>query len=116
MVTNQAEYYQMVQSFTKNGFSFENTEYLLVDNSRLNQLDAYEALNAFLQTASADFIIVCHQDVLLLDDDQECLQRAIADVEARDPNWAVLGNATPMATGDLAAPFQQKSVASMKIL
>ena len=102
MVTRRSEYDGMRRSFMERGFVSEKTEYLIVDNSVSNQLDAYQAVNAFLQTATAEHIIICHQDVLLLGDGKEHLRRAIVDVEARDSTWAVLGNAGVDQFGRLA--------------
>lgn len=93
LVTRWDEYEIMRASFLAHGFADYCTEYLVVDNTRGNTADAYRAINAFLQEASAPYIIICHQDVELIDDGLVDLEQQIADMTARDPTWGVLGNA-----------------------
>jgi hypothetical protein len=46
-----------------------------------------------LGDAVGKYIIICHQDILLDYDKAEDLIDRISEVEAADPDWAVLGNA-----------------------
>lgn len=102
LVTKPEQYDEMLASFQNAGFDVHNTEFLFIDNSETNQCDAFEAVNLFLQSAAGRHIILCHQDIRLIDDRAPELERAIRAVESADPNWAVLGNAGGRAVGDLA--------------
>ena len=102
LVTRPAEYEEMRRSFLERGFTDDIVEYLIVDNSQGNRADAYTAVNAFLQRARAPYIIICHQDVLLIADGIEALRARIREVEAIDSCWAVLGNAGSTPDGKLA--------------
>ena len=55
----------MVESFRTAGFTAGDTEFLYVDNSDQNALDAFAAYNLFLRVAKGRYIILCHQDIIL---------------------------------------------------
>lgn len=94
LVTRKHEYLEMLNTFINAGFTEDICEYLVVDNSEHNAMDAYQGINSFLQNAAGEFIILCHQDILLTNkDDKQLLDRRIAEITAIDPTWAVLGNA-----------------------
>ncbi|SDF67816.1 Glycosyltransferase like family protein [Mucilaginibacter pineti] len=94
LVTRKQEYLEMLTSFTEAGFTPDICEYLIVDNSEVNQMDAYEGINSFLQKASGEYIILCHQDIVLINkNSKQLLDEQIAQMDARDPKWGVLGNA-----------------------
>lgn len=93
LVSNPSEYGEMVDSFVGRGFDPADCEFLYCDNSASNQMDAFAAYNLFLHTARGEFIILCHQDVLLIDDGREKLEEIVRDLDARDQRWALLGNA-----------------------
>jgi hypothetical protein len=93
LVTDHVAYDRMRQSFRRAGFTETDTEYLYLDNSAGNVADGYAGLNHFLRAAVGRYVIICHQDVALDFDDRAVLERCIADMDARDPDWAVLGNA-----------------------
>lgn len=93
LVTRLDEYNEMLQSFVNKGFTAENTEYLHIDNSVACTFDAYEGLNIFLQKAQGEYIILCHQDILIHDNNKTDLLKMIAEIEKKDANWAVLANA-----------------------
>lgn len=93
LVTDHAAYDAMRQSFRRAGFTEEDVEFLYLDNSAGNVADGYAGLNHFLRMADGRYVIVCHQDVALDFDDRTVLERRIADMNALDPDWAVLGNA-----------------------
>ena len=102
LMNNREQYEALQASFQSAGFDDDVCEFLFIDNSQQNQCDAFEAMNLFLQEATGEYIILCHQDVRLHDHRIADLDRVINDVAARDPNWAVLGNAGGMAPGRLA--------------
>jgi hypothetical protein len=91
LLTNEAEYAEMQQSFVQRGFG-SDCEYLVADNSRGNQLDAYEAIRRFLQEADAEYVILVHQDVRCADD-RSVLEAKLEELNRLDANWAVAGNA-----------------------
>ena len=93
LVTDFVQYECMRKSFAEKGFNASNCEFLCVDNSLTNQGDAYEAVNYFLRTARGRYVILCHQDIILHDDDYSVLMERIAEVERCDADWGLLGNA-----------------------
>ena len=102
LVNKKREYAEMMQSFIQAGFDPAFCEFLYLDNSVTNTFDAYRGYNLFLNRAQGEYIILCHQDILLLDDRLEDLERCIEELEARDPHWALLGNAGGVALGTTA--------------
>ncbi len=101
LVTRPAEYEEMVESFIEAGFVPEICEYLYIDNSAGNRTDAFKAYNFFLQHAEGQYIILCHQDVLLLKDGIQQLDERIKELDGLDPSWAVLGNAGVVQPGQV---------------
>ncbi|GAA3977135.1 hypothetical protein [Mucilaginibacter dorajii] len=94
LVTRKQEYLEMLNSFIEAGFTTDICEYLVVDNSETNKMDAYQGINSFLQKAGGKYIILCHQDILLTKTSTKLLlDEQIAAMDARDANWGVLGNA-----------------------
>jgi len=94
IVTNMREYGEMKQSFEKCGFT-ENCEYLIADNTAGNKFSAYEAIATFIKRASAHYLIVVHQDVRCIDN-QEHLIECLKNLTGIDNKWAVCGNAGSM--------------------
>ena len=92
LVTSDAEYFNMRHSFELAGFSGPCTEYLYVNNTTCNSLDAYESYRKFHNIARGKYIIYCHQDVLAID--AICiLDERINELERLDHLWAIAGNA-----------------------
>lgn len=91
LLTNESEYAAMRQSFEQCGFG-SDCEFLVADNSKGNQLDAYEAIRRFLQEADGEYVILVHQDVRCVDN-RSVLEARLAELEQRDAQWAVAGNA-----------------------
>jgi hypothetical protein len=91
IVNKMDEYQLMKQSFETCGFA-DNCEYLIADNTPGNQYDAYQAINIFLQQASAQYIILTHQDVRCIDP-ITILQKSLQSLTEIDPAWALCGNA-----------------------
>ena len=102
LVTRTHEYKEMCDSFVAHGFTLHDTEYLYIDNSSGNRIDAYKAYNMFLLEAKSPYIILCHQDVLLLQDGRDRLDQVIAELDAIDAHWGLCGNSGPRADGKLA--------------
>lgn len=93
LVTRLNEYEEMLDSFIHKGFTRDICEYLHIDNSQSTTYDAYEGLNVFLQKAKGKYVILCHQDILLHDNDINDLKKLIEEITLKDENWAILGNA-----------------------
>lgn len=101
LVTRQGEYREMVDSFIKAGF-VDDCEFLMIDNSGGNKADAFVAYNHFLEEARGQYVILCHQDILLSFDRREVLDRRIVELDQVAPEWALLGNAGGVAPGVIA--------------
>ena len=93
LVTKASEYKEMVNSFRDKGFNDQNTEFLYISNIDSNQYDGYSGLNHMLNTAIGEYIILCHQDILLNFDDESILNNCISELNYKDKNWALAGNA-----------------------
>lgn len=93
MVTNREQYEEMRASFARNGFGASACEFLYIDNSIQNQVDGYAAVNIFLRAARGRYIIICHQDVVLLEDGCAELSQRLSELEQVDPRWGLAGNA-----------------------
>ncbi len=93
LVTDHQEYSEMKGSCIEAGFGEDDCEYLIIDNSTGNAIDAYKGLNLFLQQAQGRYIIICHQDIIMHDDRRPVLEDKINEINQKDPKWGVLGNA-----------------------
>lgn len=101
-VTRHSQYNEMVESFVRHGFSYDDCEYLYIDNSEKNHYEAYAGVNKFLTVARGIYTIICHQDVLLIQDGRKRLDAVIEELDRLDPNWGVCGNAGGIHPGRLA--------------
>ena len=101
LVTDHADYLAMQASFAAHGFGPEAAEFLHLDNSVGNRWDAFAGLAAMLAEARGRYVICCHQDVRLIGDGATALLARLAELDARDPAWAVAGNAGVTAAGAL---------------
>lgn len=102
LVTSHAQHHEMLASFRAHGFDGGDVEVLSIDNTGPAQTDAYQGLNALLSAARGDFVILCHQDIRLVDDGRPRLEACLGDLDRRDPNWALAGNAGAEDVGRLA--------------
>ena len=57
LVTRPGEYGEMIASFRDKGFDTPASEFLYVDNSNGNRLDAYAAYNHFLNVSRGAYVI-----------------------------------------------------------
>lgn len=92
LVTNLAEYNEMLASFTESGFTAAICEFLYIDNSKQNTYEAFEGLNRFLREAKGKYIILCHQDILINYHNIDDLRARIAEIDNADSRWALIGN------------------------
>jgi hypothetical protein len=102
LVTRHLEYAAMVESFERRGFDGSDCEFLYLDNSDENFFDAYSGNNLFLNAAKGRFVILCHQDVALLEDGRVTLDHIIEHLSRIDPYWGVCGNSGRDEAGRLA--------------
>jgi hypothetical protein len=93
LVTRKAEYEEMLDSFLNKGFDEKSCEYIYADNTKANEFDAFSAINLFLNRAQGKYIIICHQDVLINKDGIEELRKCLKELDIKDPNWGICGNA-----------------------
>ena len=91
--TDEEEYQDMLNSFNKKGFNHTNTEFLYIDNTKYNAFDAYSGINHILNIAIGQYIILCHQDVIIKYDDQCILFERLSQLDKKDKKWALAGNA-----------------------
>jgi hypothetical protein len=92
-VTRLTEYEGMKLSFLKNGYFENDLEFLYFDNTDKNKnTDAFEGINFFLNQAKGKYIIICHQDIEIIDDQKKLLAH-INEIEDLDVNWSLLSNA-----------------------
>lgn len=101
LMTNSAQYFEMLKSFQSHGFNAKDCEFLYLDNSTTNRWDAFAGLNLFLNTARGRYIILCHQDIRLHTDGINQLEMVLSTLELHDPRWAVAGNAGGTKPGNL---------------
>ncbi len=109
LVTRFGEYNEMMQSYFDKGFTNDCCEFLYIDNSKKCTFDAYQGLNHFLEKAHGKYVILCHQDILLHDNDKVELLELIAEVDQKDPNWAILANAGGVNLKHISTHITQKS-------
>lgn len=102
LMTSKPEYAAMLSSFRARGFIAPETEFLFIDNSNGNRATAYDGLNRLVDAARGKYVILCHQDVRLIADGRKDLDGRLAELESRDPAWAVAGNAGGTGAGRLA--------------
>jgi len=98
LVNDEVQYLAMLSSFRVGGFTEPEVEFLAARGAT----SAFEALNALLAVARGETVVLCHQDVRLLADDRDTLDRRLAELDDLDPHWALAGNAGGTAPGRLA--------------
>ncbi len=102
LVNDQVQYDEMRASMSDGGFSIADCEFLMIDNTGERQTCAFRGLNAALDAAHGEFVILCHQDIRLIEDGRNKLDQILDELTQKDPNWALAGNAGGEAPGSLA--------------
>ncbi|MEQ1671736.1 MAG: glycosyltransferase, partial [Hyphomicrobium sp.] len=112
LVTNPQQYAEMRASFASQGFGGSDCEYIAIDNTASGngnpQTDAYRGLNQIINQANGKYVILCHQDVVLLTDGREELDRRLLELSKADANWGLAGNAGATGTGKIARRISDK--------
>ncbi|MEZ5855631.1 MAG: hypothetical protein R3D67_13140 [Hyphomicrobiaceae bacterium] len=98
LVNDDEQYAAMIASLVAGGFDRRDTEFIAVRQAP----SAFAGLNAALDVAQGETVILCHQDIRLIEDNRATLQARLAELEHTDPNWALAGNAGAEAPGRLA--------------
>lgn len=112
MVTRPQEYQGMLDSAKAMGFG-NDCEFLYFDNAQKNGIDGYQAVNLCQQRAVGEYVILCHQDVLFLENKDKLLA-CLQALDSQDPLWAVAGNAGKDAIGKLAVRITDPSMPNIK--
>ncbi len=104
LVTDPGQYDAMRASLVAGGFTTNDCEYLFIDNTGTEQTCAFSGLNVALSEARGRYVILCHQDVRLIDDGDTRaeLDSRLTELDKLDPHWAIAGNAGGVAPGQLA--------------
>jgi hypothetical protein len=102
LLTDKAQYRDALASFREAGFTEPETEFLYIDNTESNKYDAYAGVNLFLRKSRGDYIILCHQDLVLHADNKARLDQIIDEINRFDKDWALLGNAGGTVPGQQA--------------
>lgn len=93
LLTDVEQYRGALTSFRAAGFVEPDCEFLYIDNTVANKYDGYSGVNKFFQVARGDYIILCHQDLILHKDTRSKLDEIIDEMNDAYPDWALLGNA-----------------------
>lgn len=102
LVTDWSEYNLMQQSFRLKGFKEDDCEFLTVDNTNGNTMDAFSGNNWILNNAKGEYVILCHQDIRIKFDTRTTLDNRLRKLTEIDPNWALAGNAGGTSPGHRA--------------
>ena len=98
LVNDELQYLAMIASFRASGFVEPEVEFLAARSAP----SASVGLNALLGMARGRFVVLCHQDVRLLDDGRDALDARLDELTLLDPDWALAGNAGGTTPGRLA--------------
>jgi hypothetical protein len=93
IITDWDQYSKLNESLLEGGFNETNSEFINVDNSNGNRMDAYDAIRHFIKVSNNEFLILVHQDVLFPSGGYDKLNKIIEEISLIDPHWAVLANA-----------------------
>ena len=91
-MTDTADYAALRSALSSQGFTEDNCEFLVCDNSEKNLFSAYAGVRLFLREAKGKYVLILHQDAIPLESAEKLLN-CIEYLELRDPLWGVIGNA-----------------------
>jgi len=93
IITDWYQYRKLNESLLEGGFNETNSEFIYVDNSNGNRMDAYEAIRHFIKVSNNEYLILTHQDVIFPTAGCDKLNTIIEEISILDKHWAVLSNA-----------------------
>lgn len=102
LVSNWNEHNVMKQSFLDKGFKEDDCEFLTVDNTKENIMDAFSGNNWILNNAKGEYVILCHQDVRIRFDTRKTLDNRLKTLTEKHPDWGLAGNAGGICLGHRA--------------
>ncbi|MCO6415649.1 hypothetical protein JYK14_05585 [Siccirubricoccus sp. KC 17139] len=102
LVNDRAQHAAMAESFAAGGFGPERAEFIAIDTTEGAGCDAFQGIPRLLEAARGRYVILCHQDVRLLEEGAEALLARLAELDRLDPDWALAGNAGGTPEGELA--------------
>ena len=109
IVNRPAQYAEMVKSFQAGGFTAAaGCEFLYLDNSSGNRYEPYSGYNMFLRVARGEYVVLCHQDVFLIEDGFDKLNKVIEELNTLDPDWGLFGNSGGYWPGGQAIRIRDK--------
>lgn len=95
---------EMRASWLAAGFDERRCDYRFFDNREGNRHEPYTAFAESARESRARWLVYCHQDVRIdLGHGYERLVEVLEDLERRDPNWALAGNAGMRTDAGLVA-------------
>lgn len=92
-------YERLLRSFLRFGFTAENTEFIVADNTEANIYDGYEITRRLLPECKGKYIVCTHDDVELVDEGFGELLAALQELDFKDPYWCVAGVAGGIQSG-----------------
>lgn len=110
LVNRPTMYHEMVASLRSQGFT-DDCEFIHVADPGC----AYRDLNRLLAAARGEFVILCHQDVRLVDDGRAALDRRLAALDRSAPDWGLAGVAGGIAPGRLALRISDPHGADQRV-
>lgn len=113
LVTRPQQYQDMLDSAKAMNFG-DDCEFLYFDNTHQNGVDGYRAVNLCQQQAVGEYVVLCHQDVVFLEDKNKLLA-CLQALDTKDPLWAVAGNAGKDGLGRLAIRITDPSMPDIRL-
>jgi hypothetical protein len=104
----------MRASFKAGGFD-DDVEWIDINNTGPSQTDAYSGLNQILSRAHGKYVILCHQDLLLLQHSRADLEARLLELYKVDPNWALAGNAGGSRPREIIRRITSRTVADQNV-
>lgn len=91
LVRDPARYALLLSSFAEYGFTAANSEFLAADNRDGNQFDGYSWIAGLFPECRGDYVIFCHEDIVLIDHGFDELLEKLEELETQDPRWLLAG-------------------------
>ena len=92
LVADRDRYARMRASARAHGFD-RRAQFVALDNTDGNRWDGYDGLRRALPDCTGRYVLWTHDDVEFAQDGLDDLLGLLADLDRRDPAWALAGNA-----------------------